>query len=205
MYPTLQAVRTTVNAYGRLDIAVSTPGINIRKRMAAYTEEEFDRIVGLNLKGTFFFLQETSAVMAEQGGGSIIACSSMRALMVEPGSACTPPRRRPSCRWRAASPPRSARRGSGSTPSRPGSSTRRSPGRCGTTSRPGTPTARTPSSAGGAALTRSPPRWPSSPVTRPRTSPGPTSSSTRAGPSSTTASTRDADRRDIRLPWSRGR
>jgi NAD(P)-dependent dehydrogenase (short-subunit alcohol dehydrogenase family) len=79
------AVRTTVDAYGRLDIGVSTPGINIRKRLSAYTEEEFDRIIGLNLKGTFFFLQQASAVMAEQGGGSLIACSSMRALMVEPG------------------------------------------------------------------------------------------------------------------------
>ncbi|SEH03238.1 NAD(P)-dependent dehydrogenase, short-chain alcohol dehydrogenase family [Nonomuraea solani] len=80
-----RAVRTTVDAYGRLDIGVTTPGINIRKRLAAYTEEEFDRIVNLNLKGTFFFLKEASTVMAEQGGGSLIACSSMRALMVEPG------------------------------------------------------------------------------------------------------------------------
>ncbi|MGW7694428.1 SDR family NAD(P)-dependent oxidoreductase [Streptomyces asiaticus] len=80
-----EAVRTTVDTYGRLDIGVTTPGINIRKRLATYTEEEFDRIVDLNLKGTFFFLQQASAVMAEQGGGSLIACSSMRALMVEPG------------------------------------------------------------------------------------------------------------------------
>ncbi|MEU9347009.1 SDR family NAD(P)-dependent oxidoreductase [Streptomyces sp. NPDC048278] len=79
------AVRATVDAYGRLDIGFTTPAINIRKRLSAYTEEEFDRIVHLNLKGTFFFLQDAAAVMVEQGGGSLIACSSMRGLMVEPG------------------------------------------------------------------------------------------------------------------------
>lgn len=80
-----EAVRSTVDEYGALDIGVTTPGINIRKRLSAYTEDEFDRIIGLNLKGTFFFLQEASARMVEQGGGSLIACSSMRGLMVEPG------------------------------------------------------------------------------------------------------------------------
>ncbi|GAB3977799.1 SDR family oxidoreductase [Actinoallomurus acanthiterrae] len=81
------AVDGTVAAHGRLDIGVTTPGINIRKRVAAFSDEEFDRIIDLNLKGTFFFLQRASAVMAAQGSGSLVACSSMRALMVEPGLA----------------------------------------------------------------------------------------------------------------------
>jgi len=73
-------------ALGRLDIAVSTPGINIRKRVLDYSEVEFDRIVTLNLKGTFFF-QEVGRVMTVQQAGSIIACSSVRATTVEPGLA----------------------------------------------------------------------------------------------------------------------
>ena len=42
-------------ALGRIDIAVTTPGINIRKLILNYSEADFDRIVDLNVKGTFFF------------------------------------------------------------------------------------------------------------------------------------------------------
>lgn len=72
---------------GRIDIAVTTPGINIRKTIFDYTEEEFDRVVSLNLKGTFVFFREVGRIMVEQGGGSIIASSSIRATTVEPGLA----------------------------------------------------------------------------------------------------------------------
>ncbi len=71
--------------FGGLDIGVTTPGINIRKRVADFTDEEFDRIIELNLKGTFTFLQQASIRMAAQGSGTLIACSSMRAVLVEPG------------------------------------------------------------------------------------------------------------------------
>jgi len=72
---------------GRIDIAVTTPGINIRKLVLNYSEDEFDRIVDLNLKGTFFFFREVGRVMVEQRGGSIIASSSVRATTIEPGLA----------------------------------------------------------------------------------------------------------------------
>jgi len=72
---------------GRIDIAVTTPGINIRKTILDYTEEEFDRIVNLNLKGTFVFFREVGRIMVEQKAGSIIASSSIRATTIEPGLA----------------------------------------------------------------------------------------------------------------------
>jgi NAD(P)-dependent dehydrogenase (short-subunit alcohol dehydrogenase family) len=72
---------------GRIDIALTTPGINIRKLVLDYEEAEFDRIVGLNLRGTFFFFQEVGRVMVEQRAGSLIACSSIRASTIEPGLA----------------------------------------------------------------------------------------------------------------------
>jgi NAD(P)-dependent dehydrogenase (short-subunit alcohol dehydrogenase family) len=72
---------------GRIDIGVTTPGINIRKVIFDYTEAEFDRIVDLNLKGTFFFFQEVGRVMVAQGSGSIVATSSIRATTIEPGLA----------------------------------------------------------------------------------------------------------------------
>ncbi|MBV9290602.1 MAG: SDR family oxidoreductase [Hyphomicrobiales bacterium] len=72
---------------GRVDIAVTTPGLNIRKTVLDYTEEDIDRVVTLNVKGTIYFFQAFGRIMAAQGSGSIIACSSVRAVTIEPGLA----------------------------------------------------------------------------------------------------------------------
>jgi len=74
-------------AMGRIDVAVTTPGVNIRKTVLNYTEADFDRIFELNVKGTFLFFRAVGRIMAEQKGGSIIATSSMRAFTIEPGLA----------------------------------------------------------------------------------------------------------------------
>lgn len=70
---------------GNVDIAVATPAINVRKQLLDYTDEEFDRVIAVNLKGTLAVLREAGRVMAEQGSGSIIVFSSIRSLVVEPG------------------------------------------------------------------------------------------------------------------------
>src|SRR5262249_24055244 len=64
---------------------VTTPGINVRKPILNYASEEFDRVISVNLKGTFHVLREAGAIMAAAGGGSIIAFSSIRSLTVQPG------------------------------------------------------------------------------------------------------------------------
>jgi NAD(P)-dependent dehydrogenase (short-subunit alcohol dehydrogenase family) len=71
----------------RLDIAVTTPAIHIRKPFLDYSDEEYDRIVDLNLRGVFLFMRAFGRVMREQKGGSLIATSSMRAMTLEPGLA----------------------------------------------------------------------------------------------------------------------
>ena len=73
--------------FPRVDIAVTTPGLNIRKTILEYTEEDLDRVVTLNLKGTVYFFQAIGRLMIEQGKGSIITCSSVRAVTIEPGLA----------------------------------------------------------------------------------------------------------------------
>jgi NAD(P)-dependent dehydrogenase (short-subunit alcohol dehydrogenase family) len=78
----MEKIRTE---HGRLDIMVSTPSINVRKRLLTYTDEELDRVVDLNLKGTFRITKAAAALMSESGGGSIILTSSIRSLVVEPG------------------------------------------------------------------------------------------------------------------------
>jgi NAD(P)-dependent dehydrogenase (short-subunit alcohol dehydrogenase family) len=73
--------------FSRLDIAVTTPGLNIRKQVLDYTEEDLDRVINLNIKGTVWFFQAFGRIMTQQRGGSLIACSSVRAVTIEPGLA----------------------------------------------------------------------------------------------------------------------
>ena len=70
---------------GRLDIVVCTPSINVRKPILKYAEEEFDRVVEVNLKGSFNVLQAAGRVMTAQRRGSIVLFSSIRSQVVEPG------------------------------------------------------------------------------------------------------------------------
>ena len=77
--------RSIKTEHNRLDIVVTTPGANVRKPITDYQDDEFDRVVELNLKGTFRVLREAGRTMSELGGGSIIAFSSIRSQVVEPG------------------------------------------------------------------------------------------------------------------------
>ncbi len=79
------SVEATVAECGPLDVLVSTPGINVRKPLLDISDDEFDRVVGLNLKGTFRLLKAAGRGMAERGRGSLITFASIRAQVVEPG------------------------------------------------------------------------------------------------------------------------
>jgi len=76
---------TAAFAKDPVDVLVSTPGINVRKPIAKITDDEFDRVIDVNLKGTFRLLRAAGESMAARGKGSIIAFSSIRSLTVEPG------------------------------------------------------------------------------------------------------------------------
>jgi 3-oxoacyl-[acyl-carrier protein] reductase len=54
--------------------------MNIRKPFAEYTEADFDRIVGVHLKGMFFMAQAVFPAMVARGSGCIINVASQRAL-----------------------------------------------------------------------------------------------------------------------------
>src|SRR5688500_15348230 len=43
--------------HGRFDVAVCTPSVNVRKPLLSYSEEEFERVVTLNLRGSFNVLR----------------------------------------------------------------------------------------------------------------------------------------------------
>jgi NAD(P)-dependent dehydrogenase (short-subunit alcohol dehydrogenase family) len=84
----VQAVFDDLKArHGRLDIAICTPSINVRKPILAYAEEELERVLDVNVKGNFNVLRAAGRIMTAQGNGSIVLFSSIRSLVVEPGQA----------------------------------------------------------------------------------------------------------------------
>lgn len=67
------------------EVLVVTPGINVRKRLVDTVDGEFNRVVDVNLKGTYRLVRDFGARMAERGRGSIVTFASFRAVVVEPG------------------------------------------------------------------------------------------------------------------------
>ncbi|MEV4474049.1 SDR family NAD(P)-dependent oxidoreductase [Nonomuraea salmonea] len=67
------------------DVLVFTAATNVRKRLLDYSSEEFDRVVGLNLRASFDVVRAFGAGMVERGSGSIIGFASIRAFVTEPG------------------------------------------------------------------------------------------------------------------------
>jgi NAD(P)-dependent dehydrogenase (short-subunit alcohol dehydrogenase family) len=79
------AVRAAAQELGDVDILVFTAATNVRKRLVDYADEEFDRVVDLNLRASFDLVRAFGAGMAERGHGSIVGFTSIRAVTVEPG------------------------------------------------------------------------------------------------------------------------
>jgi NAD(P)-dependent dehydrogenase (short-subunit alcohol dehydrogenase family) len=79
-----QAVEDTVHSFGRLDILVNNAGIAPDNLAENVTEEDFDRTIAINLKGTFFASQAAGQVMIRQKSGCIINMSSQAAFAALP-------------------------------------------------------------------------------------------------------------------------
>ena len=79
------SVRAARERLPGLDVLVVTPSVNVRRPLLDIGDDDFDRVVDLNLKGTFRLLREFGGGMAERGRGSIIVFSSIRGQVVEPG------------------------------------------------------------------------------------------------------------------------
>jgi 2-deoxy-D-gluconate 3-dehydrogenase len=81
--PTIEAVVTgAVEHFGRLDILVNNAGINIPRLALDVKEEDWDRVLDINLKGAFFTAQAAARIaMLPQGGGKIINIASQNGVI----------------------------------------------------------------------------------------------------------------------------
>ena len=72
-----QAFQVIVQKYGHIDILVNNAGISARESIYDYTEENFDKIIDLNVKGVFNCSKAVVPYMKKQGDGVILNTSSM--------------------------------------------------------------------------------------------------------------------------------
>ncbi|MGQ9623559.1 MAG: SDR family NAD(P)-dependent oxidoreductase [Candidatus Caldatribacteriaceae bacterium] len=80
-------IETVVSRFGRIDILVNSAGVNVRKPALEYTEEEWQFIVDVNLKGTFFTCLEVGKKMIAQRSGAIVNIASLQSEEVLSGRA----------------------------------------------------------------------------------------------------------------------
>lgn len=80
------AVKTTVDAFGRVDILVNNAGVaHLYKPVTEISEDEFDRVFDVNVKGVFLCSQAVLPLMRAQGGGVIVNIGSTAGLRPRPG------------------------------------------------------------------------------------------------------------------------
>jgi NAD(P)-dependent dehydrogenase (short-subunit alcohol dehydrogenase family) len=77
---TRRMVEQTVARFGSLNVLFNNAGIVVFRSTEETTEEEFDRVTAVNMKGVFFGSQAAIGPMRAAGGGSIIHTSSVNAL-----------------------------------------------------------------------------------------------------------------------------
>jgi NAD(P)-dependent dehydrogenase (short-subunit alcohol dehydrogenase family) len=87
-------IRTAIDSFGRIDILVNTAGNLINKPAVEMTEEEWDSILTVHLKGHFSCSRAAAREMIKQGsGGRIVNISSRGAFMYGNGTSPPPPDR----------------------------------------------------------------------------------------------------------------
>jgi len=75
-----QAVRTCVDAFGRLDVLVNNAGIHFARRVDEYTEEEIDRLLSVNFKGALYAIRSALPAL-RKSKGTIVSMSSMTGIV----------------------------------------------------------------------------------------------------------------------------
>jgi 3-oxoacyl-[acyl-carrier protein] reductase len=78
-------VEGVVEAGGRLDVLCNIAGTMVDGDIVDLSEEDFDRIMAVNLKGVLFGCQAAGRVMVAQRSGSIVNMASSAALTAAPG------------------------------------------------------------------------------------------------------------------------
>jgi len=77
-------VDKTIKTYGKIDILINNAGIGAGGTIYTRSMEEWDRVINVNLRGTYMCSKYVAPYMRKNGGGVIINIASTRAFMSEP-------------------------------------------------------------------------------------------------------------------------
>jgi 2-deoxy-D-gluconate 3-dehydrogenase len=77
-----EVVGAVLERFGRIDILVNNAGINIPRLALEVTEDDWDRVLDVNLKGAFFTAQAVArAALVPQGGGKVVNIASQNGVI----------------------------------------------------------------------------------------------------------------------------
>jgi len=79
-------VNSVVDEYGRVDILINNAGTDVTKPVEALTVAEWDRVLGVNLRGVFLMAQALLPIMYRQGTGHIVNITSTAAKRAWPNA-----------------------------------------------------------------------------------------------------------------------
>lgn len=82
-----EMIQTVIKKYGRVDVLVNNAGITRDNLIMRMEEEDFDKVIGINLKGTFNTIKHLSRHFLKQKKGRIINISSVSGIFGNPGQA----------------------------------------------------------------------------------------------------------------------
>ncbi len=85
-----EAFRQVAQRYGCVDILVNNAGVSESTPFTEYTEELFDRVMDLNVKGVFNATKAASECMVRRGKGVILSTSSMVSISGQPSGLAYP-------------------------------------------------------------------------------------------------------------------
>lgn len=80
-----EMIQYTAKTYGSIDILVNNAGITRDGLMMKMSEDDFDAVIDINLKGTFLCIKHASRLMLKQRRGHIINISSIAGIIGNPG------------------------------------------------------------------------------------------------------------------------
>lgn len=82
-----EMITALIREYGHIDILVNNAGITRDNLLMKMSEEDFDRVISVNLKGCFNTIKHLSRYLLKQKSGKIINISSVSGVMGNPGQA----------------------------------------------------------------------------------------------------------------------
>lgn len=81
-----KAVQQTIEAFGHLDIVFANAGIYQSKNLLEMTEEDWQQVIDINLKGVVFTVKETMPHLIANGGGAVVLMASDQCFIGKPNS-----------------------------------------------------------------------------------------------------------------------